>query len=239
MKRIGATLSLIMAGLLVPAEAHACRIPPQPSALLRIEADAIVLALIAKVEADGASWRATAVSRGTLMGRTPQRVFSYGSEPNSYETIVATCDRNWRPKQDRYAILYLRRTAEGMLVHRGYPYWWAKASLDPRLARLDRLLPLGAAREPTAEEGRLLDLAEARVELPAGAPNLSRYTRIYERASPSWVSGRLFRSRKPRRLIVDSTGELPTEASCRCKLINVFLQLDDLWRAGQLPPFNP
>jgi hypothetical protein len=171
------------------------------------------------------------------MGRAPQRVFSYGREPS--DTIVTSCDQDWRPARDRYAILYLRRTSEGMHVHRSYPYWWAKASLDPRLARLDRLLPLGAIREPTAEEARLLDLAEARVELPPGAPDLSRYTRIYQRASASWVNVRLFRSRKPRRLIVDNKEELPTEASCRCKLIEVFLQLDDLWRAGQLPPFNP
>lgn len=237
MKRPGFTLCLILSGLMAPAQALACRLPPRPSALLNIKADAIVLALIADVDGDHAHWRATARSRGTLMGRAPQRVFSYASRPNSGEVVINSCDQPWRPKRDRYWILYLRLTDEGLRVHRGYPYWWAKASLDPRLARLDRLLPLGAVRTPTADEDRLLDLAEPRIELPAGASDLSGYTRVYARTSASWLKGKIFRSRKPQRLMVDDTSELPSEKSCGCKLIDVFLQLDDLWRAGQLPPF--
>lgn len=239
MKLSGATLSLILLGLFVPIQAQACRVAPRPSALLNVDADAIVLALITRLEVDRGSWQATANSRGTLMGSVKQRVFSYGTELFPEETITTSCDHNWRPKLDRYAVLYLRRTPEGMRVHRGYPYWWAKASGDPRLARLDHLLPLGAVREPTADEARLLNLAEPRIKLPAGAVDLSKYTRIYARASPSWVVGRLILSRKPQRLIVDNTADLPTEESCRCKLVEVFLQLDDLWRAGQLPPFTP
>jgi hypothetical protein len=114
-----------------------CRGRPRATALRDVEADAIVLAMITGREGDGLSWRATAVSRGTLMGDVPQREFSFASEPGF------GCDQSWPPRLDRYWVLYLRRTGDGLRVHRGYPYWWARASRDPRLALLDRLLPLG------------------------------------------------------------------------------------------------
>jgi len=136
-------------------------------------------------------------------------------------------------------VLYLRRTADGLRPYQIYPYWWARASGDRRLRRLDRLLPLGVAREATAEETRLLDLAEPRIALPPEVTNLSRYTRVYARAAPGTVTGLLLRSGPPRRLIVDGTEELPTEQSCRCTLISVRVELNDLLAAGQLPPFNP
>ncbi|HEX8217137.1 MAG TPA: hypothetical protein VF577_06710 [Allosphingosinicella sp.] len=230
---------LIVLGLFGAAEARACRIPPRPEALRSIEADAIALVLITDLQADGATWRATGAYRGTLMGGVPQREFSFDAGPAFAGESVVSCGQSWPPKLGRYGVLYLRRTADGLRVYRIYPYWWARASRDPRLARLDRLLPLGAAREPTSEESRLLDLAEPRIKLPAGVSDLSHYTRVYERASPTIVTGRLLQSRTPRRLIVDSTGELPTEESCRCELIHVIVHLDDLWAAGQLPPFDP
>jgi len=238
-KSASVAVLLIALNLFGPAEARACRVPPRPEALRNIEADAIVLALVTEHDVEGVNWRATAVSRGTLMGEAPHREFSFGSGPAFPGEVVVSCGGSWVPKRNRYGILYLRRYADGLRVHRIYPYWWARASGDPRLARLDRLLPLGAAREPTAEEARLLDLAEPRIELPPGVTDLSRYTRVYERAAPSTVTGLLLRSATPRRLIVDSTGELPTEASCGCALIHVRVELADLWAAGQLPPFNP
>ena len=235
MKLLG--LALMIVSLFASAEAQACRVPPRPEALRTIEADAIVLALVTEVEVDGANWRATAVSRGTLMGDAPHREFSFDSGPAG--GMVVSCNQSWLPKLGRYGILYLRRYADGLRVDQIHPYWWARASGDPRLARLDRLLPLGAAREPTAAEARLLDLAEPRVELPPGVTDLSRYTRVYLRAAPSTVTGVLLRSGRPRRLIVDTGGEMPTEASCGCPLIHVRVELADLWAAGQLPPFNP
>lgn len=237
MKLVTAALSPTVLGLLVPVQTQACRVPPRPSALLNVEADAIVLALISNVGGDETNWRATALPRGALMGKAPTRAFEYDSGPMAGH-VFTSCDQPAKPKRDRYWVLYMQRTSDGLRVNRGYPYWWAKASGDPRLVRLDRLLPLGAARKPTATEDRLLDLAEARITRP-DASDLSRYTRIYARASPSWVVGRLFRSQKPQRLMVDDAGEFPTEDSCGCKLINIFLQLDDLWRVGQLPPFDP
>lgn len=239
MKPASLAVLLILLGLFGAAEARACRIPPQPEALRSLEADAIALVLITDLQVDGATWRATGAYRGTLMGDVPRREFSFDNGPAFAGEVVVGCDRSWPPKLGRYGVLYLRRTGDGLRVHRVYPYWWARASRDPRLARLDRLLPLGAAREATPEETRLLDLAEPRIELPAGVSDLSRYTRVYERASPSIVTGRLLRSRTPRRLIVDSSGELPTEESCGCELIHVTVNLDDLWAAGRLPPFNP
>ncbi|WP_129791763.1 hypothetical protein [Sphingosinicella sp. CPCC 101087] len=230
---------LVVLGLFGAAEAQACRIAPRPDALRSLDADAIALVLITDLQVDGATWRATGAYRGTLMGHVPQREFSFDNRPAFAGELVVSCNQSWPPKLGRYGVVYLRRTADGLRVHRVYPYWWARASHDPRLAPLDRLPPLGAARDATSKETRLLDLTEPRIELPAGVSELSRYTRVYARASPTIVTGMLLQSRTPRRLIVDSTEELPTEETCGCKLIHVRVHLDDLWAAGQLPPFNP
>lgn len=237
MKR--AKVAVVLAALILSGAtaAEACRIRPRPEALRRIEADAIVLALVTGLEVRGASWRATAVSRGVLTGRVRQRRFDFDN--GSPGDVVVTCNQPWQPKLDRYQILYLQRSAGGLRVVQAYPYWWARASGDPRLARLSLLLPLGAAREPSASETRLLDLAEARIERPPGVAALNRYTRVYARVSASAVTGMLVRSRTPRRLIVDGSEELPTEQSCGCALIPVRVELEDLWRAGRLPPFDP
>ena len=236
MKAVGVLVLLILA-LFGAAEAQACRIPSRPERLQSLEADAVVLVLITGVQVDGANWRATAVSRGSLSGHVRQREFSIDSGPTG--EIVSSCDRSWLPKLDRYGVMYLRRTPDGFRLIRIYPYWWARMSGDRRLARLDRLLPLGAARAPTADEIRLLDLAEPRLELPAGIISVAGYTRIYARAAPGTVVGMLIPARRARRLIVDGTEELPTEASCRCRPIRVRAELGDLLAAGRLPPFNP
>lgn len=224
---------------LAPAGAQACRVAPRPEALQRVAADAIVLVLITSVRTEGLHWRATAVSRGTLMGNVRQREFSIDNGPGPDDVVINSCDHSWLPKLGRYGIMYMRRTPEGLRLNRISPYWWARASGDRRLARLERLLPLGAAREPTADDNRLLDLAEPRIELPDGVTDLSRYTRVYARPGPSSVVGMLIPARRPQRLIVDGTEELPSEQSCRCRPIRIRADLDDLLAAGRLPPFNP
>lgn len=239
-KRLSLAILAIALGLFAPAAAQACRIPMRPEALRGIEAEAVVLVLITDRQVDGENWRATAVSRGTLMGRVREREFRIDNGPVFPGVVVVSCRGSWPPKLGRYGILYLQRAPGGQRVYQIYPYWWARASGDPRLARLDRLLPLGGAREPTAEEERLLDLAEPRIALPPGVTDLTRYTRVYARVAPGSVTGvLLLRSGPRRRLIVDDNSELPTEASCRCRLISVRAELDDLLAAGQLPPFNP
>lgn len=239
MKVASAALLFTFLGLAWSAPAVACRVPPRPAALRAIEADAIVLVRVTDVKVDGPAWRATGTSRGTLMGKAPARTFDFGSLGSNGEVVISSCDQSGPPKPGRYSVLYLRRTAQGLQVHRAYPYWWARASGDPRVAKLDRLLPLGAARAPKAEESRMLDLAEARIELPPGISRLSGYTRIYGRSSPGTVSGLLIRSRQPRRLIVDDPVELPTRDSCRCRPVALRIDLSDLLAAGRLPPFNP
>jgi hypothetical protein len=236
-KRASVAVVLTALTLLGSTAAQGCRIRPRPEALRGIEADAIVLVLVTRLEIQGASWRATAVSRGVLAGRVRQRLF--GFDNGSPGDVVVTCNQPWRPRLDRYQVLYLQRSAGELRVVQSYPYWWARASGDPRLARLHLFLPLGAAREPSAQEARLLDLAEARIELPRGVTALNRYTRVYARVSAGMVTGMLVRSRTPRRLIVDSGEDLPTEQSCGCALIPVRVDLDDLRVAGRLPPFNP
>lgn len=234
-----AAIMFTLLSLAWAAQAEACRVAPRAAALGAIQADAIVLVTVTDLKVDRSAWRATGISRGTLMGKVPQRTFDFGSLSSAGDVIVSSCDQSWQPKLGRYSVLYLRSTAEGLRVHRAYPYWWARASLDPRLAKLDRLLPLGTARAPTVEESRLLDLAEARIELPPGTSRLSGYTRIYGRSSPGTVRGLLIRSGQPRRLIVDDPAELPTRKSCRCKPVAVHIDLRDLAAAGRLPPFNP
>lgn len=239
MKSVGIALLLSALSLLWPAAAQACRVPPRPERLQSLKADAIVLVLISGVEVNGRAWRATAAVRGTLMGRVRQREFSIDNGPAHPDVVTSTCDQSWLPKLGRYGVMYMRRTPDGFRLSRIYPYWWARASGDRRLARLERMLPLGAAREPTPDEIRLLDLAEPRLELPAGVTGLSGYTRVYARSAPGSVVAMLIPARHPRRLVVDGTEELPSEQSCRCRAIRVSAELQDLWTAGRLPPFNP
>lgn len=232
MKPFSFAILLIALTLFGPSEALACRIRPSPTALRDVRADAIVLAQITAVEGAGASWSATASSRGTLMGAVSERAFRFANQP--YDS----CRNMSRPRPGTYWVLYLQRSDGGLRVHEAYPFWWARQSGDRRLAGLNRLMPLGAAREATPDENRLLDLVEARIQIPAAQKSLSRYVRVYARSSASIVTGMLMRSRTPRRLMVDESEELPTEESCRCTLVHVSVDLDDLWSAGQLPPFN-
>jgi len=220
--------------LLAPAEAHACRIPTPPAALRDAEADAVVLARITSVDGAGQDWRATARAWALLSGAMAEPDIRFSSESHS-----AVCGTMSAPKPGGLWILYLQRSDDGMRVRDAASYWWARRSGDPRLGRLDTLLPLGAVREPTPTEARMLDLAEPRVALPAGETDLSRYTRIYARSSAGTLRALLLRAGPPRRLMVDYSEEFPTEASCRCTLVHQFVDLDDLWRAGRLPPFNP
>lgn len=213
--------------------ALACRIPPRPEALRDMEAEAIVLVRVSAVEVSGRSWSAIGVTQGILMGSGTGRELSFANRP------FDSCGQMAPPRLERYWVLYLQRSDGALRVRQAYPYWWARRSGDRRLRRLDALLPLGAARDASADEARLLELVEPRVRLPAGATDLSRYTRVYARTSASGVRGTLLRSRTPRRLIVDSSEELPTEESCGCHIVHVTVDLDDLWSAGRLPSFDP
>ena len=226
---------LLACALLAPSAASACRIPLRPEALRTVEADAVVLVQVTNVVSAEAvdGWTATAAVRGNLVGSYAKREITFTNG-----TIV-TCHQMSKPKLGRYYVLYLKRTDQGFRFRSGYPYWFARASGDARLAALSKLLPLGAARQPTAEEDHLLDLAEPRVSVRAGISDLSDYTRIYSRDSASSVRAMLFRSRSPGRLMVDSNEELPTADSCKCSHVEVIVDLNDLWAAGELPPFNP
>lgn len=223
---------LIAAFHLAPSAGSACRIPLRPEALRTVEADAIVLARVTSVEPTDDGWTATAEIRGNLVGSGPADSFTFSIGP------VVSCYQMREPEPGRYYVLYLGRSEQGYQFRNGYPFWFARASEDPRLAALDELMPLGAARPPTRDESRLIDLAEPRAAAEAGISDLSGYTRIYARSSATLVRAMLFRSRTPERLVVEDHEELPTRESCDCDPISLTVNLQDLWEAGVLPPFN-
>lgn len=222
----------IALSVLAPTAAYACRVAPQPERLQREQADAIALVQIARVGGDDAEWHAVAAVRGSLAGTMLEDEVEYDRP-----LIISSCD-NWPPpKPGKYYVLYLRNREGGVTVTGQYPYWWARRSGDPRLSRLDELLPLGAVRQPTPDEERLIALAEPRIKLPAGSESLDDYTKIFARTSASYVSVALLRSENPQRLMADEHESFPTEPSCKCELIEVAVSLEDFYREGKLPPF--
>jgi hypothetical protein len=236
MKATGISILLAALGLFAPGEARACQVPTPPAALRAVPADAIVLARITSVDWIGARrerhWRATARAWTVLSGAIDGPDFSFDNETHF------RCGGAGTPRPGGYWILYLQRTGDGMRILDASAYWWTRQSGDPRLAWLNTLLPLGAVREPTPDEARMLDLAEPRVRLPAGENDLSAFTRIYARSSAGTLRVRLLRTPTPRRLMADESEEMPTEEICGCTLIEQFVDLDDLWHAGRLPPFG-
>jgi hypothetical protein len=236
MKRLWKACLIAVLNLLLASRAMACSVPTQPWALVGIEADAIVLVQITHSGAPagpGRPWIATGASRGMVWGSAEAREFSFEGAPGG------SCWNFGKPRLERYWLVYLKKSAGGVRVQLAAPFWWARTSEDKRLLRLDTLMPLGAARLPTREEETIIRLAEPRVKLPAGAKNLSGYTRIYAHSSSSTFRVAMFPSRNPRRLIVDSFEEWPTRESCRCALIEQMIDIQDLRDSGRIPPFDP
>ena len=220
---------LLVTAVLAPSEAMACRDPPDPPEIKEVKADAIVLAVVTKVEPTidkWGRWGANASWRGNVLGEVGEREFRFEDQgPGSCY--------NWGPpKLGNHWVLFLAMHEGGYRVF-PMPYWWAKKSGDPRVAGLRTLLPLGPVREPTFQEQRLIHLAEQRSRL------LGDYTRIYARSSAGSLRVKFFRSKTPQLLMVDLTEELPTPESCACELHEQYVELQDLWEAGKLPPFDP
>lgn len=228
--------ALIVLLLLVPSAAMACRHPPEPHELREHPADTIVLATIKEVrprpDSEWSTWIATASVNAVLWGKADESEISFADEGPGSCQIVG------KPRLGKYHVLYLQRHDRGTYVN-AMPFWWAWRSGDPRLAKLLKLFPLGPVREPTADEARVLDLAEPRVKLPAGTARLQDYTRIYTRTSPDSVRAILLRSRTPQRLMLDIDEERPTEKSCGCRVYEQFVDLGDLGEAGKLPEVEP
>ena len=234
---VGALLGLL---ILVPSEALACR-GVDPVDLKDEEADAIVLVTIKGVRQTGANqafpnwgpgWVATASVEAPILGSFAEQEIDFPQRGNG------DCYQIGQPEIGRYYVLYLRKV-EGGYYPLAMPYWWVNRSGDPRVARLKKLFPIGPVRAPTPDEARMLDLAEPRVRLPHKGDRLEDYTRIYARSSAGTLRINFFRSRTPQRLIVDSDEEMPSRESCRCQLHEQFVDMQDLWTAGKLPPFDP
>ena len=236
MKALWQAALLGILNLLLSSHAIACAAPPQPSTLVGLEADAIVIVQVTHAETPTdpmRPWVATASSRGTVWGSVEANEFTFeGAYPGS-------CWNFGIPKLERYWVLYIRKSVEGIKVDRAAPFWWVRMSGDKRLERLDMLMPLGAARPATPEEEVLINFAEPRVRLPTGATDLSKYTRVYAHSSAGMVRVAILPSRKPQQLIVDSFEEWPTRASCRCEFTEQMIDVQDLRSAGKLPPFDP
>ena len=233
MKATAAAALLPALLLCAPMAARACRVPAAPSALQSVPADAVVLARVTSVEGNSGRWHATARAWAVLSGALEGRDFSFSDGSH------VICGGMYRPRPGRTVILYLQRAAGGMRVVDASAYWWARRSGDPRLARLNALLPLGPVRAPTRAEQGLIALAEPRITRPAGETDLSGYAIIFARSSAGSVRATRLRAARPRRLMVDDSEEMPTEAMCGCTLSEEIVDLDDLWRAGRLPPFDP
>lgn len=226
---------LLSCTLLAPSEALACRNPPDPPEIKEEKADAIVLAVISDVQptvGKWGKWVATASWRGKVLGEVSEREFQF--EDNG----PGSCYNYSKPKLGKHWVLFLRKN-EGKYRVFPMPYWWANRSGDPRVRRLSKLMPLGPVRVPTADEARILDFAEPRVRLPDGGAQLEKYTRLYARSSAGTVRIRFFRSRTPQRFMLDYDEEMPNREACGCQLHEQFVDLEDLWQAGKLPPFNP
>lgn len=219
--------------LVAPSAASACIVAFSPDRLRTMEGDAILLVQVTHMESVDEDWTANAAILGNLVGSHPQGQITFG--PGVRLPCYAMAD----PTPGRYYVLYLNKSGNNFQFFTGFSYWFARRSGDIRFAALDKLLPLGAARQPTPEESRLIDLAEPRLAAQTKLTDLSSFTRIYARYSPGGVTAMIFRSKTPQRLIVYNSEELPTEESCGCDPIRVDVRLDDLWDAGELPPFNP
>jgi hypothetical protein len=240
MKPMKSTLlaALVGALLLAPSAAMACR-SYEPEDIKDEPADAIVLARIKDVQKTGEKnvfphwgpeWVATASVEAPIMGTVGEDEIIFSQRG------PGECARISEPRIGKYYVLYLRKY-DGKYYPQAMPYWWAWRSGDPRVAKLKQLLPLGPVRAPTDEEMKLVGPAEARVKWPSGKPD--DFTRIYARASAKWVAVIFFHSRTPKRLMVDGSEEFPTRESCGCRLYQQTIDLDDLEKAGELPPFNP
>jgi hypothetical protein len=223
-------LAALTALAFAASPAMACRSPPEPHELKEQPADAILLTTAKDVRSTAekrwSQWFATVSVDALIWGKSGER-----------EIIVTdqgpgTCQIVGKPKPGKYYVLYLRRI-DGRTYVEAMPFWWAWQSGDPRLAKLMKLFPLSNVREPTAQEANMIDLAEQRSRL------LGDYTRIYARTSAGSLRLNFFRSKTPQTLMVDYSEELPTAASCRCDLHEQHIELQDLWEAGKLPPFNP
>jgi hypothetical protein len=200
-----------------------------------IEADAIVLVQITQVNSAAEAWTATASVRGNLEGRYPEREISFSQN----DGLIVSCNQMREPEIGRYYVLYLQQSDQDFRFSIGYPYWFARASNDPRLVELDTLLPWGAVRRPTADELRLIEIAEPRFAALSRDLDLSGFTRIYVRRGPSSLTMMLLRAPTPERLMLNTYEERPTQESCGCELTEMTAHLDDLLAAGVLPPFDP
>ena len=235
MRLVSSATLLLGLNVLATSPAMACRSGPEPAELREAEADAIILVRINGVQRVGPapdSWEATASRQAAIFGSAGLGQFKVVSAGS------ASCEPGM-PKVGEDWVLYLKKANDGFLVQEKWPFWWARASGDPRLRHLSNLMPLGSARKPTAEEEALLKLVEARVRLPNGTKNISNYTRVYSRDSAGIFTAKLLRSRTPQLLIADAHEMGPTRESCRCKLLAMHVDLSDLWNAGKLPPFKP
>ena len=225
---------------LAPSKVLACR-GLDPEDLNDDPADAIVLTTIQSVRKTGANqtfpnwapaWVATASVKAPLFGKFTENEVEYE------ERGPGDCYAMGVPRVETYWVIYLRKVKD-QYYPQAVPYWWAHRSGDPRVANLRRFLPLGPVRAPTPEETRILDLAEPRVRLPNGQAKLENYTRLYARSSAGIVRVRFFRSRTPQRFMLDHDEEMPDRKDCRCQIHEQFVDLEDLWKAGKLPPFEP
>jgi len=230
---------LVLLGILnlIPASyVLACRAPGQPSDLAKMKTDAILLVQVTRVEEHADQhirWSGAASLRGVVWGAAGAKEYVLaGSAPGM-------CWGLSMPKRDRYLVLYLSKSADGTQNYRAVPFWFARMSMDMRLAKLDELMPLGAARSLTVDEERLIGRVEPRVRPPIGGADLSKYTRIYARSSPASLRVAILPSSKPQRLIVDDVEEWPTEASCRCKFTQQTIDIQDLRSAGMPSDFDP
>lgn len=219
---------LIVVSAATSSKAMACRSPPEPSELRHVEADAIILAQVANVklttEPHWRQWVATATKKRNILGSPVQNEFTFA------DTGPGSCGPG-QPSLEEYWVLYLKNEGKGL---RAWPFWWARASGDPRLKRLNELLPLGIVRTPTAAEAEILDLVEEKLRGPKDGTDFSNYTRVYSRSSPGSLRGVFLRSRTPKRLVADISEEGPTRESCRCELITVFIDVEDLRSWGRL-----
>lgn len=222
---------------LMPSAGWTRRVSEQPSALRHVRADAIVLVQVTEVtprgKADVDSWKATARIVARLSGEGPKGTYHLEGDGLSQPVPMD------RPKRGGYYVVYLSRGATGFDLVRGDPFWYARRSGDPRLSGLDRALPLGPVRSPTRKEEAMLDLIQPRVRDALHISDLSHFTQIYSRSGASTVGALVFRSKHPRRFMVDTSEEFPTEDSCRCRLTFGWIEVGDLWEAGRLPPFDP
>lgn len=215
---------LVGSNLLAPSKALACR-GVDPSELRDVDADAAILTQITSVnltaERAWRRWEATATKRHDAFGSVTGGDFKFA------DSGAGSCGPG-QPSLNEYWVLYLKKEGENFRVGPAWPFWWARASEDRRLKRLNTLLPLGIVRTPTAAEGKILDRIEKTLRPPNGVREISNYTRVYSRSSPGSLRAKFLRSRTPRRLVADISEEGPTRASCKCDLKTLFTDVEDL-----------